>query len=897
MAGPSLGANTSFGTDSFASPASPVGSGPNLGAPNLYASNSGLSGGNGFSDTINAAAASGRFPWGPTPNSAVVSPFFTYIKIDADRWNQLYPYRLLVVDTTNNNTIVNGPGSEGSIVTYNEQGTPTLVFDSPHTYWEFSLPITPQQLSIVDQYAINTSATLRGVLEEHNGIKFKMISASGTMGVWPYRESVTKPPQSPNVLQSVFGGTIAAAQSLATQATAVVNTFTTNSPNSKPITVQPQGSTAGAGSTGYYQAMLLQQFLEQYVEAKKNPANAGWRLVFDIPKQNTSYVVTPIQFTWQQSVSKPMEIQYQMQFKGWRRIDLNIFAATEGANAYTITPGILQRILNGITEARLTMSSAIGVIGAVTSDVNGVFSVLSQTALFVKDALGVVTAASDMPGSIVNDFKSAIQQYVFTNSNTVAASVGTAAGLAGVVAITAAMTQTNGLTSTAASNGQLGNTIANAQQTNPAAAIFNNPNANVDLLDQVPTNQLVLNTAQQNKLNNILSNTTLTVQQLKNNASALMSLVNQLEDYFGAGTLLYSQIFNLSPPPTTTQSMSINQFLILDTLYEAIQDINILTATTQVTDNSIEASLEYVAGLATLSDIPFTVPTSKIIVPVPSNSTIESIAARYLGDPQRWIEIATLNKLQEPYLDYLGFQLPLLTNAIGRQAIVSSNQNLYLGQTVTLMGTSQIQQSRHINNITALPNGNYILTMDGLADLDNFTTSNNSYIQAYLPGTVNAMQKIYIPSDLPPAQFQNQVNIVLPESVQLSGDPLAQISGVDFLLDESGDLVLDAYGNFQLAYGMTNIVQWLRILFSTTINSFLLEPQFGLGVKAGISIADLNIQELYKQVSAQITADPRFAGVTNLQIQASPPNLTISVGIQVAGQNNGIFPVSFQLAA
>ena len=104
-----------------------------------------------------------------------------------------------------------------------------------------------------------------------------------------------------------------------------------------------------------------------------------------------------MQYTWVQSVSKPMEIQYQLQFKAWRRIDLSIFAATEGANAYTITPGILQRILNGITEAQLTMSSAIGVIGAVTSDVNQVFSVMSQTALFVKASLGVATAASDLP--------------------------------------------------------------------------------------------------------------------------------------------------------------------------------------------------------------------------------------------------------------------------------------------------------------------------------------------------------------------------------------------------------------------------------------------------------------------------------------------------------------------
>ena len=85
-------------------------------------------------------------------------------------------------------------------------------------------------------------------------------------------------------------------------------------------------------------------------------------------------------------------------------------------------------------------------------------------------------------------------------------------------------------------------------------------------------------------------------------------------------------------------------------------------------------------------------------------------------------------------------------------------------------------------------------------------------------------------------------------------------------------------------------------MFTTTLNSFLLEPGFGLGVKAGISVADLNIQQLYKQVSAQITADPRFSAVTNLQIRATPPTLTISVGVQVAG-STGVYPVSFSVAA
>ena len=116
-------------------------------------------------------------------------------------------------------------------------------------------------------------------------------------------------------------------------------------------------------------------------------------------------------------------------------------------------------------------------------------------------------------------------------------------------------------------------------------------------------------------------------------------------------------------------------------------------------------------------------------------------------------------------------------------------------------------------------------------------------------------------SKFSPAQTQGQVNVILPEIVQFSGDPLAQISGVDWLLDSSGDLVIDQFGNFQLAYGMTNLIQWLYILFSTTINSFLIEPGFGVGISPGTSISDLNIQELYKQINQQITATHVFRGL------------------------------------
>ena len=332
----------------------------NLGIPDLVQS---------LKDTIGLLDLSAKkvkitegLAWIDSPTNSI---FFKAVQIDPDRWNQLFSYRLIVVDVTNGNGVVGRHSSVTVNTTLGASGNSIIDFTPFNSSWIFNLPISPQQLSITDQYAISTSATLRGIVEEHSGTRFKTIQASGTMGVWPFRESVTKPPSSPNILQSVFGGTISAFDNLKSQVQSVINIATSNHPANKPVTVLPGQSSAGETSTGYYQAMALSQFLEQYSEAKKDPKNKGWRLVFDIPKQNQSFVVTPVQFQWQQNQNKPLEIMYSFQLKAWRRIDLqNSFVASE-SDLTPLSPGILQRILQTIKQARLVLSASTDLIGAV----------------------------------------------------------------------------------------------------------------------------------------------------------------------------------------------------------------------------------------------------------------------------------------------------------------------------------------------------------------------------------------------------------------------------------------------------------------------------------------------------------------------------------------------------
>jgi hypothetical protein len=838
----------------------------------------------------NAATQQSVKPWDGKNYSELFKP----ITIEGDRWNKLFPYRLLVVDVTQGNLIVGTGGGSFQSTLSPSTDDPGLdqyriSFQPTQSKWEYRLPITPQQFSVSTPYAISTNPTLRGIVEEHSGTRFKIINCAGSMGVWPSRYNVTSKPKDNSVLTTLFAGTIDAFNDLSNQVNRVVNAVEGNHPAGKPIVKKPEG--VMLESTGYYHALLLDQFLEQYSEAKKRPENAGWRLVFDIPKENQSFVVTPVQYSYSKSAESPNEIKYQLQFRAWQRIDLRQKVDAIDPPSLALTTDALRRVISAVEESRRTLASGVNLVKAVRSDFQTPFNVLREVSAFTKDLAGLALAVIDLPRQIIGDAKSAISDAV-GNFNDAASAFGSNVPESfknSVQSINSAKTTREGVSESYVVSGQLGLDSQTATQTDPTNILFQNPEENFELFNSVTLDQVNFGFAQQERINQDLENLRqTTVDDLIEDRNTLLELALQISNAFGAGDEDYARINGRPSPNQRIQEMSIDEFAILRSLYDTIQALDSVTSTNELDQGRTESAFQYVGSLAAESDITFNSDsTSKIRLPVPFGLNMEQIAARYLGNPDRWVEIAALNGMRSPYIDEDGFFLPLLSNADGRQFTISSRDNLFINQKVYISSLTQPTTIRRIINIEQINTSTYLITVDGLDNLSTYTTTDQAKMRAYLPGTVNSLDQIFVPND------GVAEDTVLSRPVPaFEGDPLVGLSKIDWLLEENGDVAMDSFGDARLAAGITNISQALKLKFVTPPNRLLKNPEYGAGLTPGISNADLNSQDVLRQIVKSIETDPRFGAIISLTLQRSGAVFAVSLAVQIAN-GNGLFPINF----
>jgi hypothetical protein len=299
--------------------------------------------------------------------------------------------------------------------------------------------------------------------------------------------------------------------------------------------------------------------------------------------------------------------------------------------------------------------------------------------------------------------------------------------------------------------------------------------------------------------------------------------------------------------------------------------------------------MDNMATLARASGIAFQVPTSKFAVPFPYGATLESLAAQYLGDPNRALEIIALNGLREPYVDELGVDLPLLVNGSGNTAIVAFTNNLFVGQTVSIGSNGAIRGNKKITGLVKTLDNKLVLTLDGNNDLDRYRVNDNAVVHAYLPDTVNSQNLIFIPSDKDPIE-----NDYLTKDIPTvdTTDPMVVAGGVDLLLDSKKDLILTSEGDSPYAKGLTNIIQGVEIAFAVPQGKLLLHRGFGLPVRVGQSMADTDAKSIVKAVKNMLSSDGTFSSVGRVTVTNRGNVSSIDASAVVAGTRAPL-PLSF----
>lgn len=831
-------------------------------------------------------------PWSGT--SEVFRAFYPNTPIDPSRWNKMFPYRLLVIDARNNKIIANdeSTGTGTVVAETGESGLVTkLHWNSLSDEWSYTLPITPQQMSTDIQFAIGVSATQQGVTEEHNGVVFKDISLDFTTGIWPSRKDVdpTSSFGGDTFLKTVFENSGKSAAALRQSIDNLKNIVNSASPSS---TSNSLPDTEGEYSTGYYQALYLARFLEQYALAKKDPNKASWRLCFWNQKDNEAYIVTPRRFSHRRSAQNPSAYMCSLVVRAYRRVDLKENAAPPSEISSITSPNFYSRAANILTGTRSVLSNSINLVRSVRSDFRRPFEILRQGTLLVKDAAGIARTAADLPSAVIVDAKSEIGQAV-GNLRDAANAIGgigiSATQNAGIKSSVDAFNQlskANG-TNLGSAGGNINSTLNNSPAFNPML----NPEANYDLLSSVSTNEFNLSEEQSDKVDVDLEQaTTLTVDQLKSQKSELEQLALDISNQFGAGDETTYQILGLPAPKERAVPLSIDELEILESLWESISVYDQLTATQLLDGQRILNPIQYTKELANANGLPFSDAQSKISAPVPFGLSLEAISLRYLGDAKRWYEIATLNNLRSPYIDEDGYELLLLSNGDGRSFTVSKDSRLYLGQKILLFSNTVSRFSRNIIQIDQIGDTTLLITVDGDADLNVLTASQSAKIKGYLAGTVNSQDQIYLPlgskasisSDTPPPPlFRN--------------DEAVALSKVDFLQSDSGDIVFDSSGDVKLAAGMTNLIQALKTIILTKIGSSIPDPTLGISAQIGDNVADVQASELFSQIEKQIKADPRFSGIVTLNIEINGPAIIINLAVTEAS-GGGVVPISFTVS-
>lgn len=443
------------------------------------------------------------------------------------------------------------------------------------------------------------------------------------------------------------------------------------------------------------------------------------------------------------------------------------------------------------------------------------------------------------------------------------------------------------------------NPFANGLVLNRYYFVFDNINIqNIGLTNQETT---ILN-SEKARVNQFSKNDFLNAQNV------ITTYRDSVTDTYGMGDLSYDAVVGRSPIPTQVKPSIANTNYLLQ-LQFSLKSINFILANLFAVDDALDP-FALARANANNPDINIGQYASGQLVKLNYGESLATLAYRYFGDPDKWLDIAIANGLKPPYIDEVGSQIPLISNGNGSQiniagTDVNGNPNidsLYINQPIFLQSSTQVVVSqRTITNIRQIPvSGEIVIEVDGAANMSQYTTADVANIRIYQPGTTNSAFYILIPSQNP---LPNARKEDIPWFLAKAGTDLQQMK-VDLAFGENGDLNFGSNGDILLSYGLENAIQAIKLKIITELGSLRYHPNYGMTSVVGKTNADITALKslLTQSLTDQIANDSRFDRIESLSVDylvnpQSPTSVAailIRLDVRIAGGTN-VVPISFSV--
>lgn len=829
-------------------------------------------------------------------------PITTFNKTP-NRWNSILPYSLMIVKANLDRS--------GNIKSYE------VIKNNAGKLMAYTLPISPNNISISMPFAMRTTILADGVLVESNGIPLKQIVINGTTGIMPYRE-VNETSYDAADIGSIFN-TVNAGRSLV----ASFQSFL-------PQTSNFQKSDQFFDNTGYEQFHKLSEFLQYYAFLAKQPENRMLRLALDLAKDNITYLVTPKNFALVRSAENPLEYKYSIALEAWKRIKIEgnqsqKFQEDLAANPFQ-NKNIMNKVLDTLFKVARVISSAGDIISAVRGDFDKVFGIVKTCLIIAKQSLGLVNSLLDLPSSIIKDaisslipplndtvqefktvdsqvknfkqnydtlFKSINEEFAKLDTTNLASQSSNLQTGADAIKLNA-----GGLSNANSPPPSGGATqITNTGPGSITAYAVANPDKFPDFFNEITLDKLSLSDNLQIKIQQEKDRVfALTRQDFENYRNYINEFSRDMATYFGLGSKTYDKVTGAVGVayPKFIKQPDRTELDILFSFRQLAQILDQFCAQDTYQTDTIIDSFNFVGRLAESANIAFDISPGKTAVPVVYGATIDQIAFQYLGDEKRAAEIITLNRLSPPFIDEDGLFQKLNNNGLTNSFVISNADNLYIGQKVILSSFTVPQFSRQIMDIKGLSSTSFLITVDGKSDLARLKTNDNAQVQYFSPGTVSSRDLIYIPSAIPPSDVPQRLKPI--PRYTPDDDKLIAVSKIDLALSTDNDIIMDKAGNAALSAGMANLVQALKLKMITPIGSLLKHPSYGFAVPTGINVSDITAALIKERMFDTIVSDSRFTNASNLQVSIKGPAAMINGSVNVRGMD-GILPFTINIAS